>query len=306
MDIKNLIKLKKDRHAFNAAYINMVAEEILSQTADFHNAQLTGKTNIYSSGEHNQKRRGMGNEFWQYQEYQQGTPINKIDWRKSAASDSLYTRELEWQKPQDILIDLQPTESMCLAYNSSDLSKYQYASILCYVLATKFIHAHERVSLLGTAYKNTQSKNTLPNLSQILAEQSFNEKEASKTSNKAYTVIADDFWHDKSEIDNRFRLMNVSYGGGLVLHIVAKEELDFPFKGRFDVSSTDDEFPLTAIAKIEDTKKAYQQRVEEHMRFVGDAAQKYQLTYLRVRNDEAFADVVNNIHRLLYDAKGGF
>ena len=53
--------------------------------------------NIITQGLHGRKRRGIGEEFWQYRPYSAGETVARIDWRRSARDEHVYVRDLEWQ-----------------------------------------------------------------------------------------------------------------------------------------------------------------------------------------------------------------
>ena len=57
-----------------------------------------------SQGVHGRRRVGQGETFWQYQRYAWGDPVSKIDWRRSARSDSIFIRENEWEAAQSVWI----------------------------------------------------------------------------------------------------------------------------------------------------------------------------------------------------------
>ncbi len=56
------------------------------------------------TGVHGRRRAGMGETFWQYRAAHPGDPFSLIDWRRSARSDRLYVREMEWEAAENVLV----------------------------------------------------------------------------------------------------------------------------------------------------------------------------------------------------------
>jgi len=48
-------------------------------------------------GVHGRRRVGQGDAFWQYRPFRDGDSANRIDWRQSARSRTLFVRETEWE-----------------------------------------------------------------------------------------------------------------------------------------------------------------------------------------------------------------
>ena len=54
-------------------------------------------TNTVIAGWHGRRRRGVGENFWQFRPYVEGETMARIDWRRSARDDQTYVRDLEWE-----------------------------------------------------------------------------------------------------------------------------------------------------------------------------------------------------------------
>ena len=71
-----------------------------------------------AQGVHGRRRVGKGESFWQFRRYQQGDPVQSIDWRQSAKREHLYIRENEWEAAQSVWVWLDRSTSM--QYHSDD------------------------------------------------------------------------------------------------------------------------------------------------------------------------------------------
>ncbi len=52
--------------------------------------------NTVIAGWHGRRKRGIGENFWQFRPYVEGDS-SRIDWRRSARDDHTYVREREWE-----------------------------------------------------------------------------------------------------------------------------------------------------------------------------------------------------------------
>ena len=55
-------------------------------------------------GVHGRKQAGSGESFWQFRAAQPGDPHHTVDWRRSARSDQMFVREMEWEAAQTVSI----------------------------------------------------------------------------------------------------------------------------------------------------------------------------------------------------------
>src|SRR5215510_5396695 len=55
-----------------------------------------------AQGVHGRRRVAQGETFWQFRRYHAGDLINKIDWRKSAKSQYVFVREMEWAAARSV------------------------------------------------------------------------------------------------------------------------------------------------------------------------------------------------------------
>ena len=51
--------------------------------------------NTVIAGWHGRRKRGIGENFWQFRPYTEGESLSRIDWRRSARDDHTYIRDRE-------------------------------------------------------------------------------------------------------------------------------------------------------------------------------------------------------------------
>ncbi len=103
-----------------------------------------------ATGVHGRRRAGMGETFWQYRAAHPGDPFSLIDWRRSARSDRLYVREMEWEAAETVMVWCDRSQSMEFKSGPVPRSKAERASLLALALGVLLARGSERFGLLGT------------------------------------------------------------------------------------------------------------------------------------------------------------
>lgn len=294
---------------FSPEYIMLCAENALHASPDFHDVLANHNSAYLSSGPHLQRRAGSGTEFWQYREYRDGDAAHTVDWRKSARSDTHYVREREWEKAQTVSLWLSNAPDMQFKHKKSAHSKYHYGAILTYIAAAKFLHAGERLSLLGSPIQNRQSAASLHELSAYLAHQDVTDKtteqSALKTAQHSIPILLADFWDEPAALDKQLAALNAQNHTGLLIQIVDPAELSLPYKGRVlldyigEKSSDDLSTSKFTINKIENTRAEYCARIKDHCDAIAAVAAKQGYRSLCISTDTDFAEATRAIYTAL-------
>jgi len=102
------------------------------------------------TGVHGRRRAGMGETFWQYRAAHSGDPFSLIDWRRSARSDRLYVREMEWEAAETVMVWCDRSRSMDFRSDFAPRSKAERAALLTLALGVLLSRGAERFGLVGT------------------------------------------------------------------------------------------------------------------------------------------------------------
>lgn len=113
-----------------------------------------------ATGAHGRRRSGPGETFWQYRHAMPGDNAASIDWRRSARSDTLFIREMEWEAAQTVSIWVDPSSAMNYRSESAPRTKADRAKLLALSLAVLLVRAGERVGLMGTQLQRPRSGET--------------------------------------------------------------------------------------------------------------------------------------------------
>jgi len=120
-------------------------------------------------GVHGRRRVGQGETFWQFRHYEVGDPPQIIDWRQSAKTDHIFTRQMEWEAAQSAWIWRDTSPSMDWRSDEALPTKRQRADLLSLALAALLVRGGERVSLLGSSLRPASGRGALSRLANAIA-----------------------------------------------------------------------------------------------------------------------------------------
>jgi uncharacterized protein (DUF58 family) len=105
--------------------------------------------NTVIAGWHGRRRRGIGENFWQFRPYVEGEPMSRIDWRRSARDDHIYIRDREWEAAHTVWLWADPSPSMLYKSATATVSKESRALVLILALAELLSRSGERIAWPG-------------------------------------------------------------------------------------------------------------------------------------------------------------
>ena len=105
--------------------------------------------NTVISGWHGRRKRGIGENFWQFRPYSDGESLSRIDWRRSARDDHTYVRDREWEAAHTIWLWADLSPSMMYKSTLGSVSKESRALVLMLALAEILARSGERIGCPG-------------------------------------------------------------------------------------------------------------------------------------------------------------
>ncbi len=120
-------------------------------------------------GVHGRRRVGQGETFWQFRHYVVGDPPQIIDWRQSAKTDHIFTRQMEWEAAQSVWLWRDTSPSMDWHSDEALPTKRHRADLLSLALAALLVRGGERVSLLGSTLRPASGRGALNRLANTIA-----------------------------------------------------------------------------------------------------------------------------------------
>ncbi len=230
-------------------------------------------------GGHGRKRAGTGETFWQYRRAMPGDVMTAVDWRRSARSDKLYIREMEWEAAQTV--SLWADDALAMDYKSdpSGRSKADRAKLLTLALSVLLVKAGERVALLGTDAAQPRSGETqLRRMAMTLAQEREDRPDYGAPPQERITpggraVFFSDFMGPKDEIFDGLARAAEHNVSGVFVQIVDEAEEAFPFDGRVIFES------MAGVVQFETQrakalKEAYLDRLAERRAILQDTARR--------------------------------
>ncbi len=105
--------------------------------------------NTVIAGWHGRRKRGIGENFWQFRPYVEGESLARIDWRRSARDDHTYIRDREWEAAHTVWLWADPSPSMLYKSTLATVSKDSRALVLVLALAELLSRSGERIAWPG-------------------------------------------------------------------------------------------------------------------------------------------------------------
>jgi uncharacterized protein (DUF58 family) len=190
------------------------------------------------AGAHGRKRAGPGETFWQYRQAMPGDPNTAIDWRRSARSDHLYIREMEWEAAQTVWIWRDDALAMDYRSRAAPRSKAERASLLALALSVLLIRGGERVSLVGTeAERPLTGETQLNRIGTVLARPRAERPDFGAPPDAGWlrggkAVFLSDFLGPIEPIEGAVNRAAEAGLTGALVQILDPSEEGFPFDGR--------------------------------------------------------------------------
>ncbi|MBD2713696.1 DUF58 domain-containing protein [Microvirga sp. STR05] len=259
-------------------------------------------------GQHLSRRKGAGMEFSQYRPYQPGDDLRRLDWRLAARSDRYYLRESEVDTSLTVHLVLDATASMNHA-DDNGLTKLDYARLLLAALAYLATQQGDAVGLTilhpaGLRHLPPRADaRQLPRLYHALetaeATGSFPSLETlaplTARRQRALTICVSDLYETDAEINSLLTRLRAASGEVLLLHLMARNELEFSFRGAvtFEDLETGQRLQLNA----DQQRAGWQQQLQEWLRETARQARRHGFDYHQLSTAEPLTQALREFLR---------
>ncbi len=219
-------------------------------------------------GVHGRRRPGPGETFWQYRPAHPGDTLAQIDWRRSARSDRLFVRELEWEAAETVMIWADRSAAMDFKSARAPRTKGERAALLALALGVLLARGDERFGLLGTEAEPPATGQTqLLRMAAILCREperplDYGVAPHIHVNRVGQAVFLSDFLGPEDAIFPTIAHAASRGIGGVLLQILDPAEARFPFAGRtrFESPTRAIEYDAEQAASLRD---AYRARLAE-------------------------------------------
>jgi uncharacterized protein (DUF58 family) len=220
-----------------------------------------------AQGVHGRRRVGVGDSFWQYRPFVTGDAASRIDWRRSALSDRVFVRDMEWEAAQTVCLWRDASPSMAWRSDRNLPDKRERAELLMLALAALLFRAGEQVRVPGLP-RVFAGRNGLAALANFWPE-TDDGLPPPRVPKHSRVVLAGDFLAPLPEIKAclaAFAALPVQLH---VLQVLDPAELSLPYDGRvrFLGLERDGEALIPRVASVRDE---YAQAFEAQMAGVQD------------------------------------
>mgnify|MGYP001562650081 CR=1 FL=1 len=220
-------------------------------------AKINEIANYLSFGNFGKRKKGDGDDFWQFRQLNIGESANKIDWRRSAKTNQIFVKEKEAQNPKrfQFWIDARPP----MHWSSSPVLEHKFncAQVLAigiYLALRKIGQSPSFIGHLGSPSSIDEILGCANNLGKM-----------PPTANKAGEVILVSDGIEEIDIW-RARIANIKSRGGQPLIIIIQDpiEIGFDISGRVLFSSMAQSQEKVQIEDCQSIRKSYLERYNNH------------------------------------------
>jgi uncharacterized protein (DUF58 family) len=209
--------------------------------------ELVAKTVMdgYVQGMHKSPHVGFALDFAQHRQYVPGDDIKRIDWRVYAKADRFYIKQYEVTTNLRAHLILDCSGSMTYRGRLDAMSKFRYGQFVTTCLAYLVLHQQDSVGLVTF---DTEVRQFIParsasphlfSLTNVLdatkpgGESSIStilHDVAERLGHRQLVVLISDLFDNPEELIKAFHHLRHQRHEVIVLHIMAEDELSFPFR----------------------------------------------------------------------------
>lgn len=232
--------------------------------------------NTVIAGWHGRRKRGIGENFWQFRPYSDGESFSRIDWRRSARDDHMYVRDREWEAAHTVWLWADMSPSMMYKSTLANVSKESRALVIMLALAEVLARSGERIGCPGIMEPVT-ARNAAERLAAAImhAPPTSGLPDTRMIRGASDIVLIGDFLDDADTVMDRITPLARRGLRGHVVEVADPAEESFPYAGRTEFTDPETGAKLTsgrAETLRDDYRRAYIARrdsIAEQLRRMG-------------------------------------
>jgi uncharacterized protein (DUF58 family) len=255
----------------------------------------------FLTGVHRSPYKGFSVEFAEHRQYTPGEEIRHIDWRAVGKTDRYYVKEYEEETNLKAYLLVDASGSMAYRGSKKALSKFEYAQHVAASIAYLMLHQMDGVGLitLDTKVRDlippkaspkhllrvlTTLENTAPGGETAMAPL-WHELAGHHLKRRGMVLILSDFFDQIDPLMKALQHLRHRNQEVVLLHVLAPEELDFPFKRltQFRNLESRDQKVLVDTRRLREDYLANFERFRNELK---ERAGKLQVDYHLLRTDQ--------------------
>ncbi|MCB1386238.1 MAG: DUF58 domain-containing protein [Nitratireductor sp.] len=254
--------------------------------------------NVFA-GWHGRRRRGIGENFWQFRPYVQGENLAAIDWRRSARDDHVYVRDREWQASHTIWLWVDESPSMLYQSQQAMVSKQSRALVLALAMAELLARSGERIGWLGVS-KPVIHRHAAERLAEALAtageQAAWPDMKA--IGDHAEIILFSDFLETREREATHFaafRDLTDKHVRGHLVQIVDPAEAVFPYAGRIEFRDPETGHALN-LGSAQTVRQDYERLFAAHTQLLADYCARLGWSHTLHHTDRLASQALQSLH----------
>ncbi|WP_416358310.1 DUF58 domain-containing protein [Aureimonas phyllosphaerae] len=249
-----------------------------------------------ATGWHGRRRRGTGENFWQFRPFVDGEQVSRIDWRRSARDDNVYLRDREWEAAQTVWLWADPSPSMLYQSGEGLVSKESRALVLVLALAELLARSGERIG-----YPDVMAPVSARNAAERIAAALQTNRPAGgfpatdRLKRFSEIVLVADFLDPIDELTERIDLLARQGVRGHIVQIADPAEVAFPYSGRTEFQDPETGAKLTA-GRAEALRDLYRDAFEARRQYLGEHCRRLGWSHVFHATDRLASEPLVAVH----------
>lgn len=255
--------------------------------------------NTVIAGWHGRRKRGIGENFWQFRPYAEGESFARIDWRRSARDDHTYIRDREWEAAHTVWLWADMSPSMMYKSTLGMVSKESRALVLMLALAEILARSGERIGCPGVM-EPVAARNAAERLATAIIHAPLSDGLPDTTMIRGTSdiVLIGDFLDDADRIMEKIAPLARRGLRGHVVEIADPAEETFPYAGRTEFTDPETGEKLVsgrAEGLRDDYRRAYLARREN----LGEQLRRLGWSFVHHGTDRLASEALVAVHMYL-------
>lgn len=255
--------------------------------------------NTVMTGWHGRRKRGVGENFWQFRPYVQGEQLSQIDWRRSARDDHTYVRDREWESAHTVWLWSDFSASMLYRSHLSQTSKEARALVILLAMAELLSRSGERIAFPGLL-QPFAARNGAEKLAAALMHQtqSPTQPQLDQIGRFSEVVLISDFLQPVPDITAVLEQLARRGVRAHLVEIADPAEETFPYVGRTEFR--DPETGNTLLAgRAENYADDYRRLYEARRQELKDFCKRLGWSFTTHRTDRPTSQALAHMHAIL-------
>lgn len=255
-------------------------------------------------GLHKSPYHGFSVEFSDHRQYNQGDPLNKIDWKVYARTSKYFIKRYEEETNLKSYILIDHSASMGYA-SSNNISKLEYAKTLASALSYLLIRQQDAVGLLSFTDEITEflPARAIQTYLNLLFTKIYNLKSEEQTntasvlhslahriSKRGLIILISDLIDNPDKIIQGLLHFRFNKHEVIVFHLFDKKEKDFDFTK--ETEFIDRETGERVIVNPWQIRKEYKKQYQNNIQKIKDKCLEFQVEYNEVNTETPIEELL--------------